>query len=182
VQRCKNFEISLEEFIKPYLDKNIITVSDYPWHHDKPCTGFYICKVNDIAKQNIKDWYNLDIPSKNKNHVWEQSGFWLIYNNFNIEIVNIITLLESENQYLRHVASYNTNEYRKLYFLNFINNNNINYIENINKINCIEYNTNINNICKQFYDSKISSEIIIKIPIKKKNILYLINKKNISKL
>jgi len=172
----KNFEISLEEFIAPYSDKNIITVFNYPWNY-KPCTGFYICKVNDITRQNIKDWYNINLPNKNKKHAWEQDGFWLLYPNFNIENVNIITFLESENQFLRHLYSYsNTAEYRKSYFINYLNNNSILYEENINQINCIEYNTDINDICKQYYNSKISSYILLYLYKKTNRLLLFKNK------
>lgn len=134
----KDFNLTLDKFIEPITSAPIIFLNNKPWNSDKPCAGFYICKVCDETKQFIKGWYNYKLPSNNKNHTWEQEALWRILKNINMNIIDSIMFLEKEGQYLRHVSSYEKN-IRTEYFLNFIKTNNIIY--DVASINVIEYDT-----------------------------------------
>jgi hypothetical protein len=138
----KDFNQTLPDFIKPYTNKDIIFLNNKPWGDDKPCAGFYICKVNEYTKQFIQDWYNLNIPEKDTNHAWEQDALWRIFKNYNIAIVNSWMFKEDNHQFLRHICSLEKNN-RLSYFSSFIKSMNIDYEKNINEINVIEFDTNI---------------------------------------
>jgi hypothetical protein len=144
----KNFDISLEDFINPYINKDIIFLNNKPWGNDLPCSGFYICNVTKNTKQFINDWYNVNIPEYNINHTWEQAALHRIYKNYNIEIVDSWMFREEEDQYLRHVSSSECQN-RISYFTNFIKEKNINYNLNINEINIIDFDT-----AKYYSDNK----------------------------
>ena len=73
-----------------------------------PCSGFYICRVCSEMKIFLKDWYNVDIPEKNRLHPFEQDGLWKILNIDNISLVDTWMFEEREGQYLRHVASHDS--------------------------------------------------------------------------
>jgi hypothetical protein len=141
----KNFDKTLEEFIEPYPEKDIIFLNDKPWYFDKPNSGFFVCKVNNYTKQFFIDWYNVNIPEKNKNHPWEQPALYKIFEKYNLVIVDIWMFREEEGQFLRHVYN-EENTIRIPYFKNFINLKNIDFQKNINEIKCIHYNTNKDNI------------------------------------
>jgi len=168
----KNFDISLEKFLESNFDKDIVFISNTPWGNNKPCSGFFITKVCDENKKNIKLWYNYNIPLKNQNHAWEQDALWEIYKTFNFSIIDSPTFFESKDQFLRHIPSYK-NEKRKNYFLNFILNNNINYSQNINFIKTINYNTENDRSIIEDKTIELNKPILQK----KYNILYLIKKK-----
>ena len=137
----KDFNISLEEFIgMNHNNKNIIFLNNKPWHYNMPCSGFYICRVCSEMKIFLKDWYNVDIPEKNRLHPFEQDGLWKILNIDNISLVDTWMFEEREGQYLRHVASHES--YNRIpYFRNFIMINQINFEDNIKNINVVDYNT-----------------------------------------
>lgn len=139
----KRFDISLEEIIKPNCDKNIIFYSDKPHDFKKPNSGFYICKVCPSTKNFIKEWYNYNIPEKNREHPWEQCALWKIYEKEKIHIINDWTMFEVYGQFLRHITHFEDyKQKRMLYFSNVIKSNNFDYKENINNIKSISYDTN----------------------------------------
>jgi len=133
----------LENFIKPYLNNDVIFLNDKPWYTHMPNSGFYICKVCDNTKQFITDWYNVNIPEKNYHHAWEQCALFKICKNYNIAVVDSMMFLEEEGQFLRHIYSAEKN-IRIPYFKNFIELNNINYNENILNIYSVDYDSNHN--------------------------------------
>jgi len=135
----KDFNKSLDSFIQPYLDKDIIFLNNKPWGHYLPCAGFYICKVNTNTKQFLLDWYNVNIPEKDIDHPWEQDALWQIYTNYNIAIVDSWMFKEHNGQFLRHVSTAEKDN-RIPYFSSFISNK-MNYETNISQIKCIEFNT-----------------------------------------
>jgi hypothetical protein len=136
----KDFNQSLEEFIKPYSDKDIITLNNKPWSHTLPCAGFYISKVNNTMKELFIDWYKAHIPELNTKHIWEQEALNRIHMNYNIAIVDSWMFEEKEHQFLRHVChveSYN----RMPYFSLFIKSKHIDYEANIRDIKVINFDT-----------------------------------------
>ena len=136
----KTFRKSLEELIGPHADKDMIFLNNKPWHIEKPCGGFFVCKVNESAKQFIRDWYNVKIPEKNKVHAWEQDALWTLYKNYNLAIVDSTMFYEEEDQFLRHVSSVEK-QIRVPYFKRFIETNKIDFSKNINAIVCVEFST-----------------------------------------
>jgi ABC-type thiamine transport system substrate-binding protein len=144
----KDFNQSLEEFIKPSSDNNIIFLNNKPWNDDYPCSGFYICKVNNYTRQFVEDWYNINAPKYDRNHEWEQVALWYLFkqtayiNSYNIKLIDGWMFEEKEQQFLRHIG-HNRGDQRIPYFKSFIKSKNIDYEETINKIKVIPYNTNM---------------------------------------
>lgn len=138
----KDFDQSLEDYILPYLNKDILFLNNKPWGNDIPCAGFYICKVNAKTQKFIKDWYNMNIPVDDTQHPWEQNSLWRIFEKYNITVIDSWMFEEKEIQFLRHVSSYEKNS-RIPYFTSFIEAKNINYENNINEIKVIEFDTSI---------------------------------------
>jgi GR25 family glycosyltransferase involved in LPS biosynthesis len=177
----KDFNQTLEEFIKPYGDNDIIFLNNKPWGDSLPCAGFYICKVNENTKKFLKDWYNYIIPENDTIHPWEQNALWKIFKNYNIGIIDNWMFHEKDQQFLRHVCSLE-NSNRISYFYSFLNKKNINYKNNINNIKVIYFDTNKcynyniiikNNICKNTISKKNKIKNIKY--TKKKNITSQIN-------
>jgi hypothetical protein len=138
----KNFDQTIEEFIKPYSEKDILFLNNKPWGDNDPCAGFYICKVNEYTKKFIVDWNQVNIPEKDRDHAWEQDTLWKIYKEYNIGIIDSWMFQEKEEQFLRHVSSCENNN-RIPYFSSFIKSKNINYEKNINELQVIEFDTSI---------------------------------------
>jgi len=137
----KDFNKTLLDFINPYSDKDIIFLNNKPWGDDKPCSGFYVCKINEGSKQFVKDWYDTSVPAKDVNHAWEQEPLWDIYTNYNVAIIDSWMFQEENNQFLRHVTA-NEKHCRVSYFTNFIKLKNIDYVNNIEAIRISEFDTN----------------------------------------
>ena len=136
----KDFNQSLEQFMNPYLDKDILFLNNKPWGDNMPCSGFYICKVNKYTQKFLHDWYNVNIPEKDIDHTWEQDALWKIFENYNVTIIDSWMFQEKEHQFLRHVASHEKNN-RLSYFSSFIKSKNIYYEKNINDIVIVEFDT-----------------------------------------
>jgi hypothetical protein len=140
----KDFNQKLEEFIKPYADKDILFLNDKPWSDTMPCAGFYICKINEYVKQFVFNWYNYNIPHKDKNHAWEQNALYALWDNvcksYNIGVIDSWMFEEKEKQFLRHIGSAEYQN-RLPYFTSFIQSKNINYERNINEIQVIPFDT-----------------------------------------
>ena len=136
----KNTDIAIETFIESNVDKNLIFFNNKPWNLIKPCAGFYICKANIDTKEIIQKWYNYNNGVYDKTHPWEQGVLWEFDDKINISIIDSMMLCEENTQFLRHIGSCEGKN-RKQYFLNFINTHNINYTENINNIQTVNYNT-----------------------------------------
>ncbi len=135
----KDFIQPLESLLIP--DKDVTFFNNNPWNKDKPCAGFYICKVQNSTKKFIDDWYNFTMPTRDVEHAWEQDALWEIYQKYNIGIIDAWMFEERKGQFLRHVSSYNESEVRMPYFSKFIDDNNINFEINIVEINIIDYDT-----------------------------------------
>jgi hypothetical protein len=136
----RNFNISMESFIEPHADKDMIFLNNKPWGDNLPCSGFYICKVGDSAKESMKRWYGANWPAKNKKHPWEQDALWNMYKSMNIAIVDIWMFKEESGQMLRHIGSHEGFN-RTPYFKNVIRANSIKYTENIKYITVVDYDT-----------------------------------------
>jgi hypothetical protein len=130
----------MESFIEPHADKDMIFLNNKPWGDNLPCSGFYICKVGDSAKESMKRWYGANFPAKNKKHPWEQDALWNMYKSMNIAIVDIWMFKEESGQMLRHIGSHEGFN-RTPYFKNVIRANSIKYTENIKYITVVDYDT-----------------------------------------
>jgi hypothetical protein len=147
----KDFNKSLDHVIKLCSDKDIVFTNNKPWCDNLPCSGFYMCKVNENTKHFLQHWYNKNwLGEHNKDHPWEQHILWKILNEYNnIALYDTMMFYEEEGQFLRHVGNCDLDgggANRIPYFTNFININNINYEKNIGEIKCVDFNTNAENI------------------------------------
>jgi len=145
----KNFNIPLEAVIFENEDKNLIFFWDRPMGSvNDPNAGVYICKNNIKTKLMIQEWYNVNIPYQNINRIWEQSALWNIYKRWqkdnSIVILEGINMAEENLQYLRHIICGQWTE-RISYFKNFIEEKKINYLENLENIIEIQFDTALNN-------------------------------------
>lgn len=138
----KDFSKSIEQFIQPYLSKDILYLNNKPWGDDIPCSGFYICKVSSTTKDFLKDWYSFDFKNRKNPFHWEQGALFYLFKikKYNIGIINHWMFKEYPGQFLRHISRVEE-KLRIPYFKNFISKNNINYSKNIQDIKCIDYNT-----------------------------------------
>jgi hypothetical protein len=137
----KDFHMTIEEFLQPYSDKDILFLNDKPWSDTMPCAGFYICKVNERTKQFVHDWYAVNLPDKDTKHSWEQSALRTIYQNYNIGIVDSWMFREKEGQFLRHIGT-DDGANRVPYFTSFLHTHNIDYAKTIQAIPVREFDTN----------------------------------------
>ena len=137
----RNFDMTIEDFIAPHTDKLLIFLNNKPWGDDKPCSGFYVCNVCDASKDIIRNWYNMNLPEKNKNRAWEQDALWCMYEGLNISIVDMWMFEEEEGQFLRHITGYNQKHIRMPYFFDIISKFNIDYNKNIQDTHVISFDT-----------------------------------------
>ena len=138
----KNQNRQIEQFIHMYADKDVLFLNNKPWNADKPCSGFFICKVCDQTKQFLKDWYSYNFGKKKNPCRFEQGALWFMHTNptYKIGVIDRWMFQEKEGQFLRHVATHDASN-RIPYFKKYIQANDINYLENIRNISCVEYNT-----------------------------------------
>jgi hypothetical protein len=145
----KDFNMSLEQFIGPHTDSEILFLLNKPWFYDKPCSGFFICKVGCYAMEFIKSWYSCNTPKTNMEHPWEQDALWSIYTNYKTAIIDSMMFEEEERQFIRHVSIdtksrlSDTHDNRISYFQNIIREKNIDFEAVIQQIHYIEYDTRI---------------------------------------
>ena len=138
----RDFSISLEQFLAPYLDRDFVFTNDQPHNPMKPNTGFFACKVNERTKQNIRDWYNCNTPEHNTHHAYEQDGLWKILHTFSMHLVDMWVFYETCS-FLYHICSF-ANDERLPYFSKFIETSGIDYTKNITTIHqshMIEFDT-----------------------------------------
>ena len=140
----KDFNQSLEDFIKPYLQNNVVFLNNKPWHTDRPCSGFFIVKVNETTKQFFDIWYSFDFNGRINPCRFEQGAVWSLFTipQYNIAIVDAWMFKEEKCQFLRHVGTHDDRA-RMPYFSAFIQSNSIKYEENISKIRVIEFDTHM---------------------------------------
>jgi len=137
----KDFDQKIEDFIKPYSDKEVLFLNNKPWGDDLPCSGFYISKVTDTSKKFFKDWYNINIPANDTERLWEQVALHNIFRDRKyIGVIDSWMFEEKEKQFLRHVAS-NDRTNTLPYFKNFLKTKQINFEQNIGEIKVIEFDT-----------------------------------------
>ena len=149
----KDHACTIENYINNST-KDIFFVTNFmngnPHGIPLPGAGFFIFKVNDISRDFIRKWYEFDIKERNENLFWEQDALWLLmYNlpsdtnmlneiyqckvpnrplNSHIEVIDDITFIEKEGQFLLHICHV-VAQHRKPYFSNYIIKNNFNYTE-----------------------------------------------------
>jgi len=136
----KDFTQTLESYITRESEKDCIFFTNRPYNLDKPCAGFYCCKVTPAAKHLFVLWYSISNPATDRMHAWEQDTLWVIMDHFNMGLIDSPWFEESEGQFLRHVASLEK-ENRVPYFRECIRTNGIDFAAAIGEIPCFEYNT-----------------------------------------
>lgn len=136
----KDFDTSLETFIKPSPEKTLVFLNNKPVGKDKPCAGFYYAKVCKEVRDFVKEWYDVDLPLKNKHHAWEQDALWFLGTRPFIGIIDSWMFQEEKGQYLRHISSFD-NVSRVPYFKKFLTDKNINFSETISEIKVVEFET-----------------------------------------
>jgi hypothetical protein len=138
----KNMEISIEEMINKYPLSEFIFASNSPWHDYLPSAGFFICRNTEKSRQFLHQWYTTQMPDCNsiewKNVIatqeyplwnpgrfWEQDILWFLIVNHaltvKIAVMDEVSYLEKENQWLRHVCSVHSINERLSYFSNMMN-------------------------------------------------------------
>lgn len=131
----KDFNKRIEEFCPNMFTHDIVFLNNLPWNEDKPCAGFFICKKSAIARSYVVDWYNVNIPEKNKVHAYEQDALWTLYTSWkSCYVVNSWMFHEHEGQFLRHICHLE-NDLRTVYFKQFITKHNIDYERSIFDMN-----------------------------------------------
>jgi len=169
-----DFNKSVDSIINKYEDNNkIIFSSNYPWNSHLPCAGFFIIK-NTIENIKFLDtWYRYPVPENNSDEWkktlelamkrcgyswspgkhWEQDVLWTLIAN-NKTSVNImedeISLVDSDNQYIRHICSVNDSE-------------RYNYFKNISKKIIERTNITYQNGIHSIKNEKIDTSLIYKI-------------------
>ena len=136
----KDFSRTIEQYIKPLGNKDIMFLDDKPWGTTYPCAGFFICKVSSESKRLMNDWYAVNMPENNTRHPWEQNALVKIFKRYNVQLVDDWMFQEKEGQFLRHIGT-NDKKNREPYFKNFIKNMDIDVNTTLSKIKVIEYNT-----------------------------------------
>lgn len=136
----RNFSISLETFITPYANKDMIFLNNKPWGDNLPCAGFYVCKVGDRVREVVRRWYGTSLPAKNKQHAWEQDVLWKIRGSIDYALVDSWMFREERGQMLRHIGSHEGFN-RTPYFKNVVRSNDMKYAENIKNIRVVEFDT-----------------------------------------
>jgi lipopolysaccharide biosynthesis glycosyltransferase len=134
----KNFDISIEEKIQQYKDSSRIFQSNYPWHPELPCAGFFILKNILENVTFLNKWYTYKIPAYDSaewqntlqmsqktssynwspGKHWEQDALWSLLANKQCSVtvdISEVALEEKSGQYLRHVSSVESNM-RNQYF------------------------------------------------------------------
>jgi hypothetical protein len=169
-----DFNKSVDSIINKYEDNNkIIFSSNYPWNSHLTCAGFFIIK-NTIENIKFLDtWYRYPVPENNSDEWkktlelamkrcgyswspgkhWEQDVLWTLIAN-NKTSVNImedeISLVDSDNQYIRHICSVNDSE-------------RYNYFKNISKKIIEMTNITYQNGIHSIKNEKIDTSLIYKI-------------------
>lgn len=138
----KDFDMSIEEMVEKYADKDLLFSNNAPWWPDRPCAGVFIFKSSDYTMQFLKDWYNVNITYFNINHAWEQMAAYSIYKNYDKLALfdNKLMFEEKSNQQFRHICCME-NHNRIPYFKKFLENKAINFTKNIEELTCIDLNT-----------------------------------------
>lgn len=138
----KDFAQSLTSFIEPYPEKDVLFLNNKPWNDDKPCSGFFVCKVNDNTKRFLHEWYNFDFKGRKNPRRYEQGALWFMYENpeYNIQVIDGWMFREKENQFLRHVGS-NEASNRLPYFSTFLQVKNMDHEKNIHEMRVVEFDT-----------------------------------------
>jgi hypothetical protein len=141
----KNMEISIEEMVNKYPLSDFIFASSFPWYRDMPCAGFFICSnteksrlflhqwyTTQMSDYNSREWQNVLAMTKkyfnydwNPGRHWEQDMLWILIVNealtVKITVMDDVSFVEQENQWLRHVCSVCSNDERSSYFSNMVN-------------------------------------------------------------
>jgi hypothetical protein len=134
----KDFDHKIESFIG---EPDILITNDGPYRKTMPCSGFYICRVNDWCRDFIKEWYNVNIPKKNIEHSWEQAALVKIWKRPGVGLLNNGNFFyETEGQPLRHVTGKKKLMRERLpYFRAFLDQHEIPF--DISDIRCEEFST-----------------------------------------
>jgi hypothetical protein len=144
----KDFNKSIQEFIGAHMSKQMTFLNNKPYDDDKVCSGFYMCKNTPEVKEFIREWFNYHKPGDNTKKPYEQYAIHKMLHedhhpfSSNIGIIDSMFLRESNDQYMRHVGSYEKNK-RIPYFKEFIRKKGIDFNKNILSIEYVDYDTDV---------------------------------------
>jgi hypothetical protein len=165
----KNFSVSIEKTIQQNKDSSLIFLSNYPYHPELPCAGFFICKNTPENLIFLNKWYTYEMPTYNSvewqntlkmskktcsydwipgTH-WEQDALWCLIANGKCKVTvdtSEVALIEKEGQYIRHVCSVeskNRNDYFKI------------IVDEIQKTKFLSYNSIIQSIQQECVDTSV---------------------------
>lgn len=128
------------DFILP-VEEDMTITNDHPFYDDRPCSAFYILKVNDASRQIVREWWHKHTPSRNVKPTWEQFALYRVWKKHRVRLIdNGSFFCESPDQFLRHVA-YFAGHNRVQYFRNFIESNHIDYAASVAAISCVAFPT-----------------------------------------
>ena len=67
-------EQSVYKGLKNPSEATLIFFSNFPWRDDLPCAGTFLIKTGLAADQILRDWWDYDIPQKNREDFMEQDA------------------------------------------------------------------------------------------------------------
>jgi hypothetical protein len=130
----------IQDFLSPYLDKDVLFLNNRPTSETQPCAGFYMCKVSERTSGFISDWYAVSMPEKNTEHPWEQAALDTLYSRYEVGIIDSWMFMEDYGQFIRHICSHDK-ELRIPYFTDYVRRFDIPYHETLRSIKVIDYST-----------------------------------------
>lgn len=139
----KTINYKIEHFIEKY-DNDFIFLDNSPnlrlGPDNSPCAGFFIVRISDQTKNNIKEWYNINYYNFDITPFYEQTVLaHCLLNKLNMTIVPEIHFEEESGQFIRHMHS-GVSGLRWDYFIEHMKTHNINLSINSN-INIIQFDT-----------------------------------------
>jgi hypothetical protein len=118
----KNISRTLDSIVSEHLDAEFFFMNDKPWSQVLPCSGFFVCKVSEFAKEFLSTWYNVNIPENDTKHPWEQNALYKIWTcNSKFILLDEWMFQEDPGQFLRHIGSHESH-LRQVYFSNHVKN------------------------------------------------------------
>jgi hypothetical protein len=144
----RTLDYKIETIIEKYIGNNDFIFFDNSSNlltigpENCPCSGFYILKVNEKSREDIVNWYNVNMPDFNIVPFWEQMGLWWeMIKKMNATIAPEPHFDEVHGQFVRHLHS-GIMGLRMPYFTNLIKEYGLDLKDNL-KINHIKYDTSI---------------------------------------
>ena len=144
----RTIDYKIETIIDKYLGENDFIFLDNSSNlltsgpENSPCAGFYVLKVNEKSREDIIDWYNVNLPDFNINPFWEQIALWWeMFKKMNATIAPEPHFDEVSGQFVRHLHS-GVMGLRIPYFTKLIKEMGLDMKDN-DKINWVQFDTSM---------------------------------------